>query len=120
MRWVANPFLASFRELLDRFPEVWVMDQGFPAHLRGFLDALELGDEDKAVVSLRAYYQRIDGQVREGFNAIAQLAAQGLPQAQAPQPTALEALPSLETLPSAEENVELVEKSNVTRIFGPR
>lgn len=26
MRWVANPFLDSFRELLERFPEVWVMD----------------------------------------------------------------------------------------------
>jgi hypothetical protein len=110
MRWVANPFLGSFRELLDRFPEVWVMDQGFPEHLRGFLDALEAGSEEKAVGSLRAYYQRIDGQVREGFNAIAQLAAQGFPQAKAPQPGA----PEVADLPLEREI------SSVTPLFGSR
>src|SRR5690606_1578965 len=115
MRWVANPFLASFRELLDRFPEVWVMDVGFPAHLRSFLEALEEGSEEKAVVSLRNYYHRIDGQVREGFNAIAQLASHGLPQAQAPQPSAVT------NLTEAGLN-ELLhpQATNVTPIFGSR
>lgn len=75
MRWVANPFLDSFRELLDRFPEVWVKDKNFPDHLRGFIAALEAGDEERAVVSLRTYYHRIDNAVREGFQAITALAA---------------------------------------------
>ncbi len=124
MRWVANPFLGSFRELLDRFPEVWVMDANFGPHLRGFLDALEAGDEEKAVASLRSYYNRIDGQVREGFQAIAQLAAHGIPQAQAPQPTPLNAMPSVEPLgtktddeasPSSEHGETT---SKVTALFG--
>jgi len=110
MRWVANPFLASFRELLDRFPEVWVMDQGFPEHLRSFLDALENGDEEKAVSSLRNYYHRIDGQVREGFHAITQLTAQGMAQGRITQ---LERDGvQRETMPDL--------PSNVTPIFGAR
>lgn len=70
MRWVANPFLDSFRELLDRFPEVWVKDKNFPNHLAGFIAALEAGDEERAVSTLRSYYDRIDNAVREGFSAI--------------------------------------------------
>jgi GntR family transcriptional repressor for pyruvate dehydrogenase complex len=81
MRWVANPFLDSFRELLERFPEVWVMDKDFPEHLESFIEALEEGDEDRAVQSLRGYYQRIDAAVREGFGAIAALSSQGMPKA---------------------------------------
>ena len=79
MRWVANPFLDSFRELLERFPEVWVMDKDFPEHLRSFIAALEAGNEEEAVGSLRAYYARIDAAVREGFSAIAALSAHGMP-----------------------------------------
>lgn len=82
MRWVANPFLDSFRELLERFPEVWVMDKNFPDHLKGFIAALQAGDEEKAVQTLRAYYNRIDAQVREGFSAIASLTSHGIPQTQ--------------------------------------
>lgn len=81
MRWVANPFLDSFRELLGRFPEVWVMDKNFPEHLRSFIAALEEGDEEKAIQSLRSYYNRIDAAVREGFGAIAALSSQGMPKA---------------------------------------
>jgi len=80
MRWVANPFLDSFRELLERFPEVWVMDANFPDHLKGFIAALEEGNEERAIQTLRTYYERIDSQVREGFGAIAALASQGIPQ----------------------------------------
>lgn len=79
IRWVANPFLDSFRELLERFPEVWVMDRNFPAHLMDFIEALEEGNEEKAIQTLRDYYERIDAAVREGFNAIAALSSQGMP-----------------------------------------
>lgn len=79
MRWVANPFLDSFRELLERFPEVWVMDKTFPEHLQKFIEALEEGHEEHAVKSLRNYYHHIDAAVREGFGAIASLSSQGMP-----------------------------------------
>lgn len=79
IRWVANPFLDSFRELLERFPEVWVMDQRFPDHLRTFVDALEAGSEERAVQTLRQYYEAIDSAVRDGFSAIAALSTQGIP-----------------------------------------
>ncbi len=85
MRWVANPFLDSFRELLERFPEVWVMDSSFPDHLRSFIVALENGSEEKAVESLRIYYGKIDAAVREGFGAIAALSAHGIPKEEAPE-----------------------------------
>lgn len=79
IRWVANPFLDSFRELLERFPEVWVMDKRFPDHLKTFVDALEAGSEERAVQTLRQYYEAIDSAVREGFSAIAALSTQGIP-----------------------------------------
>lgn len=85
IRWVANPFLDSFRELLERFPEVWVMDTAFPKHLETFIGALEDGDEERAVLTLRRYYERIDASVREGFNAIATLSSQGMPKVEEPQ-----------------------------------
>lgn len=81
IRWVANPFLDSFRELLERFPEVWVMDKRFPSHLATFVDALEDGSEERAVQTLRQYYDAIDSAVREGFSAIASLSTQGMTQA---------------------------------------
>ncbi|HSC88164.1 MAG TPA: GntR family transcriptional regulator [Polyangiaceae bacterium] len=71
MRWVANPFLDSYRELLDRFPTVWVLDPHFPDHLKKFIVALEAGDEEKAVQALRGYYTKIDSAVRASFSTIA-------------------------------------------------
>ncbi len=71
MRWVANPFLDSFRELLERFPAIWVLDPHFPDHLKKFIAALESGDEEKGVQALRGYYTKIDSAVRATFGAIA-------------------------------------------------
>lgn len=88
IRWVANPFLDSFREVLERFPEVWVMDENFPQHLETFVEALEEGNEERAVMTLRRYYEKIDNAVREGFNQIATLAAQGIPKVEGKVETA--------------------------------
>jgi len=71
MRWVANPFLDLYRELLERFPHVWVMDPRFPDHLKKFLAALESGDEERAVAVLRNYYVKIDTAVRATFSSVA-------------------------------------------------
>lgn len=77
VRWVANPFLDSYRELLERFPHIWVLDPKFPVHLNRFLDALEGGDEERAISALRNYYAKIDDAVRETFGSIALAEAEG-------------------------------------------
>ncbi|HMJ10636.1 MAG TPA: GntR family transcriptional regulator [Polyangiaceae bacterium] len=60
IRWIANPFLEAYRDLMDRFPALWVLEPSFPAHLRGFIAALESGDEESAIEVTRAYYRRVD------------------------------------------------------------
>lgn len=60
VRWIANPFLDAYRELMDRFPALWVLEPSFPQHLRDFIAALEAGEEEQAVSVLRTYYDRVD------------------------------------------------------------
>jgi len=60
VRWIANPFLEAYRELMDRFPALWVLEPSFPQHLRDFIAALEAGEAERAVSVLRAYYNRVD------------------------------------------------------------
>ena len=60
VRWIANPFLEAYRELLDRFPGLWVLEPSFPQYLRDFIVALENGDTETAITLTRAYYQRVD------------------------------------------------------------
>lgn len=60
IRWIANPFLEAYRDLLDRSPALWVLDARFPNHLREFLDALEAGNEEGIVAAVRTYYHSID------------------------------------------------------------
>lgn len=70
-RWVSNPFLESYRDLLERFPALWVLDPNFPDHLQRFLKALEAGEVEGAVIALRNYYTKIDSVVERSFDAIA-------------------------------------------------
>jgi DNA-binding FadR family transcriptional regulator len=65
VRWIANPFLEAYRELMDRFPALWVLEPTFPQHLRELIPALESREEDRAVEILRAYYQRVDGNIMQ-------------------------------------------------------
>lgn len=60
IRWVANPFLEAYRDILDRFPALWVLEPSFPQHLRDFISALDAGDEDRAIDVTRVYYRRVD------------------------------------------------------------
>jgi len=61
IRWVANPFLEAYRDIIDRFPALWVLEPSFPQHLRDFIAALDAGDEDRAIEVTRTYYRRVDG-----------------------------------------------------------
>lgn len=59
-RWIANPFLEAYREMLDRFPQLWVLDDAFPNHLREVLAGLEARDEARVSGAIQGYYARVD------------------------------------------------------------
>jgi GntR family transcriptional regulator, transcriptional repressor for pyruvate dehydrogenase complex len=63
IRWIANPFLEAYRDIIDRYPALWVLEPSFPQHLRDFNAALAKGDEERAIDVTRKYYRRVD----EGF-----------------------------------------------------
>jgi DNA-binding FadR family transcriptional regulator len=60
VRWIANPFLEAYRDLMDRFPALWILEPTFPQHLRELIPAIEANEEERAIDILRAYYQRVD------------------------------------------------------------
>ncbi|MCB9506485.1 MAG: FadR family transcriptional regulator [Myxococcales bacterium] len=62
-RWIANPFLDANRSLMARFPELWVLDEGFADYLVATRDALGCGDLESALAAHRAYYGRVDGAI---------------------------------------------------------
>jgi GntR family transcriptional repressor for pyruvate dehydrogenase complex len=70
VRWIANPFLEAYRELMDRFPALWVLDPTFPTHLKDLIDAIEAGNEERAIEVLRAYYQRVDSGVMQALTGL--------------------------------------------------
>lgn len=61
VRWFANPMFDAYREMLERYPSLWVLEPSFPQHLRDFIAALNAGDEERAVEVTREYYNRVDG-----------------------------------------------------------
>jgi GntR family transcriptional repressor for pyruvate dehydrogenase complex len=70
IRWIANPFLEAYRDLIDRVPGLWVLEPSFPQHLRDFIAALEAGDEERAILVTREYYHRVDGVVMRTLKLI--------------------------------------------------
>lgn len=70
VRWIANPFLDAYRELMDRFPGLWVLEPTFPQHLRDLIDAVEAGDETRALEGLRNYYQRVDAGIMQVLGGV--------------------------------------------------
>jgi GntR family transcriptional regulator, transcriptional repressor for pyruvate dehydrogenase complex len=63
IRWVANPFLELYRGVIDRYPTLWVLDPGYPAHLRELMAAFRAGDEEAAIKTTRDYYERVDSEI---------------------------------------------------------
>jgi GntR family transcriptional repressor for pyruvate dehydrogenase complex len=60
IRWIANPFLEAYRDIIDRYPTLWVLEPSFPQHLRDFISALADGDEERVIQVTRKYYRRVD------------------------------------------------------------
>lgn len=71
VRWFANPMLDAYRDMLERYPSLWVLEPSFPEHLRDIIRAVSKGDEASAVQATRQYYQRVDGALREVIQASA-------------------------------------------------
>src|SRR6478609_782202 len=74
VRWIANPFIDAYRELLDRFPALWVLEPSFPQHLRDLVTTLEAADEEKSIAVTREYYHRVDTML---MRALASLVPKG-------------------------------------------
>jgi DNA-binding FadR family transcriptional regulator len=70
IRWIANPFLEAYREIIDRFPALWVLEPSFPEHLRQFITRLDAGDEEGAIEATRDYYRRVDGAFIKALEAV--------------------------------------------------
>jgi GntR family transcriptional repressor for pyruvate dehydrogenase complex len=73
IRWVANPFLELYRDLIDRFPTLWLLDPGFPDHLRQLMQAFRQGDEEHAIAATRKYYENVDGELIRLLDALLSL-----------------------------------------------
>lgn len=69
VRWFANPMLDAYRDMLERYPSLWVLEPSFPKHLRDVIRAISDGDEATAVEATRSYYQRVDGALRTTLQA---------------------------------------------------
>jgi DNA-binding FadR family transcriptional regulator len=101
IRWIANPFLEAYREIMDRFPALWVLESSFPQHLRNFLGALMSGDEERMVDVTRNYYGRIDQALLSALDGALQLSSRTRPpsasaEAAAPAPEKTKQIPGRE------------------------
>ncbi len=70
VRWVANPFLELYRDVIDRFPSLWVVDPAFPGHLKHLMIAFREGSEERALETTRAYYKRVDAELLHLLDAM--------------------------------------------------
>jgi len=83
VRWIANSLFDALRDTLDRFPNLWVLEPTFPQYLTGLVNALRTGDENAAVSTTRAYYERVDQKLMSLLHALA-----GITPGSAPPPEA--------------------------------
>jgi DNA-binding FadR family transcriptional regulator len=64
VRWFANPMLDAYRDMVERYPSLWVLEPSFPKHLRDVISAISTGNEQLAIEATRSYYVRVDGALR--------------------------------------------------------
>jgi GntR family transcriptional repressor for pyruvate dehydrogenase complex len=75
VRWIANSLFDALRDTLERFPNLWVLEPTFPEYLTGLVRALRTGDEEGAVTTTRAYYERVDQKLMALLHALAGITA---------------------------------------------
>jgi DNA-binding GntR family transcriptional regulator len=59
--------LDAYRDMVERYPSLWVLEPSFPKHLRDVIRAISDGDESAAIEATRAYYVRVDGAIRRSL-----------------------------------------------------
>ncbi len=70
LRWIANPLLDASRDLLDRFPALWIFDDTYPDYLQSYLRALRKEDEEGAIKAVRSYFKRVDAVILDTLKAM--------------------------------------------------
>jgi GntR family transcriptional repressor for pyruvate dehydrogenase complex len=75
VRWIANSLFDALRDTLERFPNLWVLEPTFPEYLTGLVQALRSGNEEAAVTTTRAYYERVDQKLMALLHALAGVSA---------------------------------------------
>ena len=65
IRWIANTFLDLYREFIQRFPSMWVMDPHYPDYLCALVDAIATGDAPRAAATVGGFLTRTDRKLRQ-------------------------------------------------------
>jgi GntR family transcriptional regulator, transcriptional repressor for pyruvate dehydrogenase complex len=63
VRWIANPFMDATRLVLEKLPELWVIEPSFPGYIRDVVQGIATRDEALSTQATRQYYERVDGQL---------------------------------------------------------
>jgi GntR family transcriptional repressor for pyruvate dehydrogenase complex len=79
VRWIANSLFDALRDTLERFPNLWVLEPTFPNYVTGLVQAVRTGDEESAVTTTRAYYERVDQKLMALLHALAGIAPASVP-----------------------------------------
>ena len=59
-RWIANSLLGVAREIVERFPALWVQDKSYPEVISRLITALKARKGDEAAEILHTYYLKTD------------------------------------------------------------
>ena len=65
VRWTANTLLGVYRQLMERFPAMWVVEPSYPDYLHDVIAAIARGDAKGAAALTRDYYDRTDQRLGE-------------------------------------------------------
>ncbi|MGB0590490.1 MAG: FadR/GntR family transcriptional regulator [Myxococcota bacterium] len=73
-RWIANSLLSVAREIVERFPALWIQDPTYPEVIATLVVALRARDGDRAADILHSYYLKTDAVLVDMLETIAKRA----------------------------------------------
>ncbi len=77
-RWIANSLLEVAREIVERFPALWIQDPTYPTVIETLITALRERDGDLAAETLLNYYIKTDAVLVDLLGQIADRASPSL------------------------------------------
>jgi GntR family transcriptional repressor for pyruvate dehydrogenase complex len=75
-RWIANSLLSVAREIVERFPALWIQDPTYPEVIATLVAALRARDGDRAADILHTYYLKTDAVLVDMLETIAKRAGE--------------------------------------------